>query len=380
MSLINQNEKTLVFCATQLHALAIRDLINQYATTKNPNYCHRVTADDGKRGEQHLRDFQDNEKSIPTILTTSQKLSTGVDAPEVRNIVLLRPINSMIEFKQIIGRGTRLFDGKDYFTIYDFVKAHHHFSDPEWDGEPEEPTEPTPKPSKEPCKDCGQTPCICMKEPEPACEVCGYVMCRCELPPRRMVKVKLADGKVRQFQHMISTLFYSPDGRPISAEEFLNNLFGELPNLFKSEDELRTLWSNPITRRTLLEKLDEAGFGKEELTTLQKLIDAEKSDLFDVLEYVFNSDIKPMTREARVAAAQATIFTLLDNKQKEFIEFVLSKYIETGVEELDQEKLPILLTNKYQSLEDAKEILGDVANISRLFIEFQQHLYKRKAA
>lgn len=87
-----------------------------------------------------------------------------------------------------------------------------------------------------------------------------------------------------------------------------------------------------------------------------------------------------MTREEIVAAAQATIFTLLDNKQREFIEFVLSKYVETGVEELDQEKLPILLTNKYQSLEDAKGILGDAANISRLFIEFQQHLYKQKVA
>jgi len=102
--------------------------------------------------------------------------------------------------------------------------------------------------------------------------------------------------------------------------------------------------------------------------------------LFDVLEYVFNSEIKPMTREARVAAAEATIFALLNDKQKEFIAFVLSKYIETGVEELDQEKLPILLTNKYQSLEDAKEILGDTANISRLFIEFQKYLYKEGIA
>jgi type I restriction enzyme R subunit len=177
---------------------------------------------------------------------------------------------------------------------------------------------------------------------------------------------------------MISTSFWSADGKPISAEEFLNNLFGELPILFKSEDELRTLWSNPLTRRILLEKLEDAGFGKQELITLQALIDAEKSDLFDVLEYVFNSDIKPMTREERVAAAQATIFALLNNKQKEFIEFVLSKYIETGVEELDQEKLPILLTNKYQSLEDAKEVLGNVANISTLFIEFQKHLYQKK--
>jgi type I restriction enzyme R subunit len=136
MGLINQREKTLVFCATQDHALAVRDLINQMKTSPDPNYCQRVTANDGELGEQHLRDFQDNEKTIPTILTTSQKLSTGVDARNVRNIVLMRPINSMIEFKQIIGRGTRLYDGKDYFTIYDFVKAHHHFSDPEWDGEP----------------------------------------------------------------------------------------------------------------------------------------------------------------------------------------------------------------------------------------------------
>ncbi len=106
MDLINQNHKTLVFCATQIHAAAIRDLINQTSSSKNANYCHRVTADDGNMGENHLRDFQDNEKSIPTILTTSQKLSTGVDAPEIRNIVLMRPVKSMVEFKQIVGRGT----------------------------------------------------------------------------------------------------------------------------------------------------------------------------------------------------------------------------------------------------------------------------------
>jgi type I restriction enzyme R subunit len=131
MDQIDQREKTLVFCASQLHALAVRDLVNQMKTSSHPNYCVRVTADDGALGEQWLRTFQDNEKSIPTILTTSQKLSTGVDARNVRNIVLMRPIGTMIEFKQIIGRGTRLFDGKDYFTIYDFVKAYEHFNDPE---------------------------------------------------------------------------------------------------------------------------------------------------------------------------------------------------------------------------------------------------------
>lgn len=110
--------------------------MNQMKESREPNYCQRVTANDGARGEQYLREFQDNEKTIPTILTTSQKLSTGVDVRNVRNIVLMRPVNSMIEFKQIIGRGTRLFDGKDYFTVYDFVDAYHHFADPEWDGEP----------------------------------------------------------------------------------------------------------------------------------------------------------------------------------------------------------------------------------------------------
>lgn len=379
MSLINQSEKTLVFCATQLHALAIRDLINQYAETKNPNYCHRVTAHDGKLGEQHLRDFQDNEKSIPTILTTSQKLSTGVDAPEVRNIVLLRPVNSMIEFKQIIGRGTRLFDGKDYFTIYDFVKAHHHFSDPEWDGEPEEPETPTPRPQPQPCDVCGHRPCICAQEPPPEpCPVCGYSYCRCDNPPRRMVKVKLADGKVRQFQHMISTSFYSPDGRPISAEEFLRSLFGALPELFKSEDELRTIWSKPDTRKKLLEELAEKGFAKQQLTEFQKILNAENSDLYDVLAYIaFHSDILERTDRADRAKIHLDNY---DPKQQEFLNFVLSQYVKQGVDELDDTKIGDLLVLKYHAIADAKKELGDIATIRNTFIGFQTYLYDKRVA
>lgn len=384
MSLINQNEKTLVFCATQLHALAIRDLINQIYTSsvversRNANYCHRVTAHDGKLGEQHLRDFQDNEKSIPTILTTSQKLSTGVDAPEVRNIVLLRPVNSMIEFKQIIGRGTRLFDGKDYFTIYDFVKAHHHFSDSEWEGEPEEPETPTPKPLPQPCDICGQRPCICVREPEPACEVCGYTMCRCDNPPRRMAKVTLADGKVRQFQHMVSTSFWSPDGRPISAEEFLRSLFGTLPELFKSEDELRTIWSKPDTRKRLLEELSEKGFAKQQLTEFQKILNAENSDLYDVLAYIaFHSDILARTDRADRAKIHLNNY---DPKQQEFLNFVLSQYVKQGVEELDETKIGDLLVLKYRAITDAKKELGDIATIRNTFIGFQSYLYRNSLA
>lgn len=377
----NPNEKAIVFCANQAHAALIRDLINQNAKSKDAFYCVRVTANDGEEGERLLREFQDNEKTIPTILTTSQKLSTGVDARNIRNIVLLRPVNSMIEFKQIVGRGTRLFDGKEFFTIYDFVDAYKHFSDPEWDGEPleDEPCKicgqnpcQCEKPTPKPCSECGESPCVCVKpEPEP-CEKCGQRPCVC----KKKVKIKLKNGKEREIQHMVSTSFWSADGKPISAEEFLHNLFGELPKLFKDEEELRTLWSNPLTRKTLLENLDAAGFPKDDLLTLQKLMDMEQSDLYDVLEYVFNGDYVAMNRDARATAAQSSLFTSLNNQQKEFIQFVLSKYVEMGVDELDQDKLPILLTNKYQSLQDAQEVLGDALAIRKLFIQFQAHLYE----
>lgn len=388
MDQVNQNEKTIIFCANQEHAAAVRDLVNQLKKSTATNYCVRVTANDGDIGDTFLREFQDNEKLIPTILTTSQKLSTGVDARNVRNIVLMRPVNSMIEFKQIVGRGTRVFEGKDFFTIYDYVDAYRHFSDPEWDGDAlpceicgklicECKGDDGPTPSK-PCSVCNQRPCVCIKPPKEDCQDCGENPCVCN--KRQKIKIKLRDGKEREIQHMVNTSFWSADGKPISAEEFLSNLFGELPNLFKNEDELRIIWSNPLTRKTLLDKLEIAGYGKDELYTLQRLIDAEKSDLFDVLDYVFNSENKPISREKRVAAAQATIFALLSDKQKEFIEFVLQKYINTGVEELDQDNLPALLTSKYHSLEDAKGILGDVKNISHLFIEFQKYLYQSRVA
>src|SRR5690348_506564 len=220
MDQIDQREKTLVFCANQNHALLVRDLINQAKKSSDPNYCQRVTANDGTLGEQHLRDFQDNEKTIPTILTTSQKLSTGVDARNIRNIVLMRPINSMIEFKQIIGRGTRLYEGKDYFTIYDFVKAHHHFSDPECDGEPIDP-EPREPLSADP--------------PEPP------VLGPGPGSPRQKIKVILADGKARTIEHMMATSFWHPDGTPMSAHQFMEMLFGALPEFFEDEAELRAL-------------------------------------------------------------------------------------------------------------------------------------------
>jgi type I restriction enzyme R subunit len=379
LSQINQNDKTLVFCANQAHALLVRDLINQLKTSKDVNYCQRVTADDGALGEQHLRDFQDNEKTIPTILTTSQKLSTGVDARNIRNIVLMRPINSMIEFKQIIGRGTRLFDGKEYFTIYDFVRAHHHFSDPEWDGEPLE---------EEPCPRCGQRPCACVVPPPKVCEVCGQSPCACPKEPcpvcgqihcicnqRRRVKVKLADGKERAIQHMMMTTFWHPDGTPMTAQQFMELLFGKLPDFFQSEAELRTLWSAPDTRAKLLAGLAEKGFGAEQLAEMQKIIDAENSDLFDVLAHVAYA-LPPITRVTRADQARVYINSNFNAKKQAFLDFVLSHYVTVGVEELEQAKLTPLLRLKYHdSLADAIADLGKPEEIGQAFAGFQKYLY-----
>jgi type I restriction enzyme R subunit len=382
MDMIDQKEKTLVFCASQAHALAVRDLINQMKKSREPNYCQRVTANDGALGEQHLRDFQDNEKTIPTILTTSQKLSTGVDARNIRNIVLMRSINTMIEFKQIIGRGTRLYDGKDYFTIYDFVKAYHHFSDPEWDGEPLEP---------EPCPKCGCHPCECEKKPPQPCPVCGQQPCQCAKEPcpkcgerpcvcKKKAKVKLADGKERTIQHMMVTSFWHPDGTPMSAQQFMEMLFGKLPEFFKNEEELRTLWSDPVTRARLLQGLAEKGFGREQMAEMQKIIDAEKSDLFDVLSFVAYA-LPPLTREERATKAKVIISTHFNTKQQIFLDFVLSHYVRVGVEELDQTKLTPLLRLKYNdSIADAVADLGKPEDISKVFAGFQKYLYQQQAA
>ena len=367
MTEIDQNQKTIVFCASQSHALAVRNLINQMKTSSNPNYCVRVTADDGKNGEQFLKVFQDNEKNIPTILTTSKKLSTGVDARNVRNIVLLRPIKSMIEFKQIIGRGTRLFDGKDYFTIYDFVKAYEHFQDPEWDGEPQEPVIVKPRINREgidpidrPSKDADLT------EVEP------------ETRTVQTIKIKLG-GTDREIAHQISTSFWSPDGKPMTAVEFVQRLFGDLPELFKNEAELRSIWSRPDTRKALLEGLREKGYGTEQLIEISRLIDAEKSDLYDVLVYVAYA-AKPITRNDRVIAHRSLIFTRYVGKQQEFLDFVLAQYIREGVGELDRDKLPQLLVLKYHNVHDATKQLGSIESIREVFIGFQQYLYDRDAA
>ncbi len=365
LSMINQKQKTLVFCATQRHALLIRDLINQHSDSLSANYCHRVTADDGKIGEQHLRDFQDNEKSIPTILTTSQKLSTGVDAPEIKNIVLMRPVNSMVEFKQIVGRGTRLFDKKDHFTIYDFVEAHEHFKDAEWDGPPLKPPPKLPKPPKTPEFDPPDDDYPDDNYPD-------------DKPIKKMVKVKLSQDVVREINSTVSTSFWDPQGKPISAEQFMKTLYDDMPKFFESEEQLVKIWSVPETREKLLETLSEAGYSEEQLGELRKLVDGEESDLYDVLSYVaFHSDLVPRLERSSYAKIHLDSYSI---HQQEFLNFVLDQYVKKGVGELSDDKLKPLIELKYNTIADAKKVLGNPSLIRETFVGFQKYLYSQAVA
>jgi type I restriction enzyme R subunit len=189
----------------------------------------------------------------------------------------------------------------------------------------------------------------------------------------------LADGKERQLQHMTATSFWSADGRPMSAAQFLESLFGALPEFFRDEDELRRLWGDPETRRQLLTGLADKGFGRGALAEMQRVIEAENSDLFDVLAYVsFNA--APVTRAERAAAARAATAAEFTDKQRAFVDFVLAQYVAQGVDELDAEKLSPLLKLKYHNaISDAFAELGQPETVRQVFVGFQRHLYAANA-
>lgn len=362
MRQIDPMQKTLVFCATQDHAAQVRDMINEMKPVSHPDYCCRVTANDGERGEAHLRTFQDNDKTIPTILTTSQKLSTGVDARNVRNIVLMRPVKSMIEFKQIVGRGTRVYDGKDFFTIYDFVKAYEHFQDPEWDGEPLEPVTPTSRP--------GSTE----DEPGPEDPEGGSGGEDDEGPAEKVV-IKLPDGKVRKIQYIASTSYWF-QGKPVSAAEFMKMLFGDLASLVADEDQLRGIWGDPEAREHFITALEEKGYDRDKLEEMRRLIDAPDSEIFDVLAYVRFS-LDPKTRHERAETARADGLTTHQAEMQAFLSDVLAAYEREGSRELSINKLGTFLEMKYGTIGEGKATLGgDLGLIREAFIGVQRVLYR----
>ena len=372
---IDPDEKTIIFCATQKHAMIVRDMVNKHKQRPASNYCERVTADDGEVGEVTLRAFQDNEKLLPTILTTSYKLSTGVDARNVRNIVLMRPIRNIVEFKQIIGRGTRLFDKKYYFTIYDFVGASDMFKDPDWDGDTY-------------CPDCGNWPCTCMKkkpyalpdgtpdmasEPLP-CPDCGNLPCTCDKPKTNLIEVKLSTGRKLALETTWQQKIFFGD-EFITLDEYVKKLFGRIPEFFSGADDLREKWSNPETREQLLKTLDEAGFAEDKLILLKNMLKMQKCDLLDVLEYIaYNST--PIERAKRVELVKKQYVDSLSKEQQEFDNLILQYYVSNGFKELSTDNLKTFINIKFNSVSDAKERLQmSIPDIRLHYIELQRRLY-----
>ena len=391
---ISPTEKTIIFCATQLHAHEIRDMVNRFKKHPASNYCERVTSNDGKEGEDTLRLFQDNEKLLPTILTTSQKLSTGVDARNVRNIVLMRPINNMIEFKQIIGRGTRLFDDKYYFTIYDFVGANKNFQDAEWDGDPfcpicgNYPCSCNTKPKPEPCPVCGKYPCICNHPkcpvcgewpcvcPPKPCPICGHLPCTCNggEPPKKRIKVKLSKTRELLLETTWIEKFQYGD-KLISIDEFIEILFGRLPLFLKGKDDLHKQWEHPSTRQALLNQLEREGFPEEKLRMVQRVMGREDCDLLDVLDYLAY-ETTPKERAQRVKIVRDEYYQKQSKQQQEFLDFLMTKYVENGEQEFTMTNLPTFLDLKYGTVNDAmKKLNMTVSDIRTQYLEFQKQLY-----
>ncbi len=386
---IHPDEKTIVFCATQEHAKIICAMINQHKKRPDSNYCERVTADDGVDGERKLKQFQNNDLLRPTILTTSQKLSTGVDARNVRNIVLLRPVNNMVEFKQILGRGTRLFDGKYFFTLYDFVGASKRFEDDDWDGDPF-------------CPVCGNYPCSCGKpydefddgnpdgaeeggeeykprQPKP-CPVCGHLPCTCEgngggkkdkivvkLSPLRAISLYTQWHERVQFGDELITM-----------EQYIEKLFGALPKFLDGADDLRGRWAQPETRNELLSLLERSGFQEDKLEQVKRMLRLEECDMLDVLSYLaYNTT--PIERERRAELLREEMKQRLNEEQQDFLNFMLNQYVLNGYKELDPDKLGTLLDMKYRTITDAKVHLQmDPREIRQFFLDVQKELYDGK--
>ncbi len=374
---IDPNQKTIVFCNDEKHAAMVRDYINQHKPAgtlgDHRNYCVRVTATEGKIGDEYLEDFRDNEKQVPTIVTTSRKLSTGVDARNVRFIVLMRNVGSMVEFKQIVGRGTRLYDDKDYFTIVDFYGNDAKFEDPAWDGEPQEVEK----------KEIYVNVDVVYQPPEVAVDITSVVnepnpayggspMEPTDEKPQKTV-IRFADGKNREIKYTVNTKFYM-DGKPVSPREFLEKLFGELPQLFTDEDDLRKQWSDPRTRENLLIGLAQRGFEEDKLQALKQLIDAEDSDIYDVLRYIAYAK-DTMTRVERADIVREYYLEQLDDNERDFISFILDTYERDGEKELSMQKLKSLVNLKYHTLRDATEKLGEPDEIVHDYLELQKELY-----
>jgi type I restriction enzyme R subunit len=363
---INPMDKSIVFCVDQPHALNMRDAINKFKKVSDPNYCVRITSDEGKPGRDLLELFQNNDRDIPVILTSSQMLTTGVDARNVRNIIIVREIESMVEFKQIVGRGTRLFEGKDFFTIIDFSEeATDHFYDPDWDGLPEGETGEGGTRTGGNTGGGGGGNTGGGEEPPPR-------------PPRpTKIVIQLSNGRKLKVLD-IETRYIDESGKPLTTLQFLEKLIGFIPDLYQSEEELRRLWSKPETREDLLIKLAESGIDEEQLDILKKIFEAENSDIFDVLLHIsYECSLITRSQRAKHVKDDNDFFEVFSNlKARDFLRFILERYETDGIKELKRERLSSLIElNNLGTTKEAAKVFGSALNLIDAFYKLQENLY-----
>ncbi|ELK0720358.1 DEAD/DEAH box helicase family protein [Campylobacter jejuni] len=361
LKLIDPMDKTIIFCANQAHASDIKRAIDKFKSVKRDDYCVRVTSDEGKIGLEYLKQFQDNDKSYPVILTSSKMLTTGVDARNVRNIVLLANIGSIIEFKQIIGRGTRVYEGKDFFTIIDFVGATKLFYDLKWDGEQVKDEDKEDKEDKSEIwgkqnkKESDKT-----KETE----------------SKKAITVHLKGTKLKVLD--INTSYPGSNGKPLSTKEFLEFLIGKLAEYYDDEVKLREIWSKQETRLNFLKTLEKDGVDENALKDLGEIFDKKDCDIYDVLAHLsFNAEIK--TRQERVLQVEKSEFLKRFQKEKalKFIEFLLGRYQQYGIKDFDRSLAPLI---ELSSLGNVKEIVsefGGVENLKQSVDDLQREIYAR---
>ncbi|MDY0403428.1 DEAD/DEAH box helicase family protein [Sulfurovum sp.] len=367
---INPMEKTIIFCVNQQHASDMKIAIDKFKTIRDNNYCVRVTSDEGQIGRDFLEAFQDNDKTTPTILTSSKMLTTGVDAKNVRNVVLAAPIRSMTEFKQIIGRGTRVYEGKDFFTIIDFVGATNLFYDERWDGIPEEPVTTTT--TADPDDTIGDPkPPYNPKPKEDEDETEGG-----NPKPKEKVTIDIRGKQLKVID--IETTYVGADGIPLRTQEFLEFLLGVLDSLYHDETKLREIWSDPNTREELLQKLREMHIDEAQLDELKHMFEADESDIYDVLAHLsFNLDIKTRSERAFAVHHRHYIDKYHTDKVREFLEFILERYEKDGVKEMGSDKLSTLIKLSGMDLRELKEAFTvDGTSVREGYFGLQREIYR----
>ncbi|EHB9799227.1 DEAD/DEAH box helicase family protein [Campylobacter coli] len=355
LKLIDPMDKTIIFCANQAHASDIKRAIDKFKSVKRDDYCVRVTSDEGKIGLEYLKQFQDNDKSYPVILTSSKMLTTGVDARNVRNIVLLANIGSIIEFKQIIGRGTRVYEGKDFFTILDFVGATKLFYDPKWDGEKIEELKEQDEKEKITKEHIKQT-----KE---------------ESKEKKSVTIHLKGTKLKVLD--ITTTYVGAQGKPLSTKEFLEFLIGKLGEYYDDEAKLREIWSDQKNRERFLKALANDGVDEDALKDLREIFQKD-CDIYDVLAHLsFNAEIK--TRQERVLQVENGEFLKRFQKEKaiKFIEFLLNRYQEYGIKDFDDGLKPLIELSSLGNVRELADEFGGLEILKQSFDDLQREIYAR---